>query len=221
MEPLGADGWEMARVLAGRPAPGAELTQDFNPLEAGLYHAVSVTKARRCCGGWRAGRAASCCAGGLPCGGAATAACGGGWRGGGAGAVPGKAGSSTNQSIPLLSQPHPQPHTAALPPPTQGCYVGQETIAKVHNLSAVKQQLWGLDMESPCKVGDAVLDARSKAALITASGHGCARGAGCGAAGEIVLRSEPAPRQRCTGQPVASQPRVRCAPCPARRWATP
>lgn len=31
-------------MLAGRPKPGAELTADFNPLEAGLYHAISVNK---------------------------------------------------------------------------------------------------------------------------------------------------------------------------------
>lgn len=44
VEPMGADCWEMARVAAGRPALGAELAQDFNPLEAGLYHAASLTK---------------------------------------------------------------------------------------------------------------------------------------------------------------------------------
>jgi folate-binding protein YgfZ len=44
VEPLGSDAWGMARVLAGRPAPGSELTEDFNPLEAGLYRAVSVSK---------------------------------------------------------------------------------------------------------------------------------------------------------------------------------
>ena len=27
---------------------------------------------------------------------------------------------------------------------SKGCYVGQETLAKVHNKAAVKQQLWGL-----------------------------------------------------------------------------
>ncbi|PRW61168.1 glycine cleavage system T [Chlorella sorokiniana] len=81
VEPFGADCWEMARVLAGRPKAGAELTEDYNPLEAGLYHACSVTK---------------------------------------------------------------------------GCSIGQETINKVHNLSAVKQQLWGLEMEAPCTVGDTV-----------------------------------------------------------------
>lgn len=66
VEPLGCDAFEIARVLAGRPAPGAELTDDFNPLESGLYDAVSLQK---------------------------------------------------------------------------GCYIGQETLAKVHNLNAVKQQL--------------------------------------------------------------------------------
>ena len=44
VEPLGADGWEMARVLAGRPKAGAELAEDYNPLEAGLYAACSLTK---------------------------------------------------------------------------------------------------------------------------------------------------------------------------------
>lgn len=81
---MGSAAWEMARVLAGRPAPGSELTEEHNVLEAGLYQAVSVQK---------------------------------------------------------------------------GCYVGQETISKVHNLNAVKQQLWGLDMEAPCAVGDEVLSA--------------------------------------------------------------
>ncbi|KAI3429808.1 hypothetical protein D9Q98_010121 [Chlorella vulgaris] len=84
VEPMGSDVWQMARVMAGRPAPGSELTEDFNPLEAGLYHAVSVQK---------------------------------------------------------------------------GCYIGQETISKVHNLSAVKQQLWGLEMAAPCVVGDQVQSA--------------------------------------------------------------
>ena len=42
--PMGEEAWEAARIVCGRPAPGSELTQDFNPLEAGLYHAVSVDK---------------------------------------------------------------------------------------------------------------------------------------------------------------------------------
>lgn len=41
---MGEDDWNAARVLDGRPAAGAELTEEFNPLEAGLYHAVSLNK---------------------------------------------------------------------------------------------------------------------------------------------------------------------------------
>jgi hypothetical protein len=79
--PMGAAAWEAARVAAGRPAPGAELTEEHNPLEAGLYAAVSLDK---------------------------------------------------------------------------GCYVGQETLAKVHLRGAVRRQLWGLELERPCAVGDEV-----------------------------------------------------------------
>lgn len=47
-------------MLAGRPAPGRELTEDYNPLEAGLYHAVSVNKVRQPASsardGWRGQR---------------------------------------------------------------------------------------------------------------------------------------------------------------------
>ena len=61
---------------------GTELTDGVNPLEAGLYHAVSLSK---------------------------------------------------------------------------GCYVGQETLAKVHNLKAVKQQLWGLRLSSEAAAGMPVI----------------------------------------------------------------
>lgn len=42
--PMGEEDWEVVRVTQGRPAAGAELTEEFNPLEAGLYKAVSVSK---------------------------------------------------------------------------------------------------------------------------------------------------------------------------------
>lgn len=42
--PLGQQGWQHLRILAGRPQAGAELTDSFNPLEANLYHAVHVNK---------------------------------------------------------------------------------------------------------------------------------------------------------------------------------
>lgn len=36
--------WETLRILQGRPAPGKELTEEFNVLEAGLWRAVSLNK---------------------------------------------------------------------------------------------------------------------------------------------------------------------------------
>ncbi|XP_058097253.1 putative transferase At1g60990, chloroplastic isoform X2 [Magnolia sinica] len=42
--PMGTDGWERLRVLQGRPAPGKELTNEFNVLEAGLWRAISQNK---------------------------------------------------------------------------------------------------------------------------------------------------------------------------------
>jgi tRNA-modifying protein YgfZ len=69
--PLGEQAWEQLRVLQGRPLPGAELTEDYNPLEAGLWDTVSFNK---------------------------------------------------------------------------GCYIGQETIARLNTYNGVKQQLWGLKL---------------------------------------------------------------------------
>jgi tRNA-modifying protein YgfZ len=69
--PLGEQVWEQLRILQGRPMPGTELTEDYNPLEAGLWHTVSFNK---------------------------------------------------------------------------GCYIGQETIARLNTYNGVKQQLWGLKL---------------------------------------------------------------------------
>jgi folate-binding protein YgfZ len=41
---MGEADWERARITQGRPAAGAELTEDYNPYEAGLCHAVSLDK---------------------------------------------------------------------------------------------------------------------------------------------------------------------------------
>ncbi|BDA41615.1 probable aminomethyltransferase [Coccomyxa sp. Obi] len=90
--PMGEAGWEQARVLAGRPAVDHELTDLYNPLEAGLCSAVSVTK---------------------------------------------------------------------------GCYIGQETLSKLSNLDAVKQQLWGLDLSAPASVRDEVSDGSTKIGTLT------------------------------------------------------
>ncbi|KAF5186014.1 Aminomethyltransferase [Thalictrum thalictroides] len=42
--PMGATAWERFRVVQGRPAPGKELSDEFNVLEAGLWNAVSLNK---------------------------------------------------------------------------------------------------------------------------------------------------------------------------------
>ena len=35
----------------------------------------------------------------------------------------------------------------------KGCYVGQETLAKVHRLAATRHSLWGLDLAGPATPG--------------------------------------------------------------------
>lgn len=42
--PMGTRAWQEASVIAGRPIHGITLTQHHNPLEAGLYKAVSLAK---------------------------------------------------------------------------------------------------------------------------------------------------------------------------------
>jgi len=66
--------WEALRIQQGRPMPPAELTDDDNPLEAGLWDSISFEK---------------------------------------------------------------------------GCYIGQETIARLNTYNGVKKKLWGLQMETP------------------------------------------------------------------------
>ncbi len=82
--PAGEQLWEQWRIQQGRPMPGAELTDDYNPLEAGLWHTLSFDK---------------------------------------------------------------------------GCYIGQETIARLNTYRGVKQQLWGLRLSQSAPVGvDLCLD---------------------------------------------------------------
>jgi folate-binding protein YgfZ len=76
--PLGSEGWQRLRIEDGRPWPGAELTEDFNALEAGLWGAVSFQK---------------------------------------------------------------------------GCYIGQETIARLDTYDGVKQYLYGFRFDRPVAVG--------------------------------------------------------------------
>lgn len=90
--PLGENAWEALRIRQGRPMPGHELTDDFNPLEAGLWHTISFDK---------------------------------------------------------------------------GCYIGQETIARLDTYNGVKQQLWGFHTDRPVEVGAVVTVADSKVGQVT------------------------------------------------------
>lgn len=44
LEAMGQEAWEQLRVRQGRPAADHEITEDHNPLEAGLWHAISFNK---------------------------------------------------------------------------------------------------------------------------------------------------------------------------------
>lgn len=90
--PMGETVWEALRVTQGRPVPTRELTEDINPLEAGLWHAVSLNK---------------------------------------------------------------------------GCYIGQETIARLHTYRGVKQQLWGLKLSAPVDPGTPVTSDGQKVGTLT------------------------------------------------------
>ncbi|MBW4551922.1 MAG: folate-binding protein [Aphanocapsa sp. GSE-SYN-MK-11-07L] len=79
--PMGERVWEELRIQQGRPKPDAELTEDYNPLEAGLWQTISFNK---------------------------------------------------------------------------GCYIGQETIARLNTYQGVKQQLWGVKLAAPVKPGSLV-----------------------------------------------------------------
>ncbi|KAB1991038.1 CAF17-like 4Fe-4S cluster assembly/insertion protein YgfZ, partial [Haemophilus parainfluenzae] len=80
--PAGELIWQQLRIQQGRPMPGAELTQDYNPLEAGLWQTISFDK---------------------------------------------------------------------------GCYIGQETIARLNTYRGVKQQLWGIRLQGPAAPGSPIL----------------------------------------------------------------
>ena len=70
--PFGDRLWQNLRIQQGRPAPDLELTEDYNPLEAGLWQTISFDK---------------------------------------------------------------------------GCYIGQETIARLNTYNGVKQKLWGIELD--------------------------------------------------------------------------
>lgn len=84
--------WETLRIRQGRPMPQAELTDDDNPLEAGLWQGISFEK---------------------------------------------------------------------------GCYIGQETIARLNTYRGVKKRLWGLSLEGEVTAGATVLHAGEKIGKVT------------------------------------------------------
>jgi len=90
--PIGTNLWETLRIIQGRPAPDAELTEDYNPLEAGLWHTISFNK---------------------------------------------------------------------------GCYIGQETIARLNTYNGVKQNLWGINLVAPATPGDPLLLEGEKVGKLT------------------------------------------------------
>ncbi|MBW4470291.1 MAG: folate-binding protein [Stenomitos rutilans HA7619-LM2] len=92
--PLGDRVWERLRIEQGRPAPDHELTEDYNPLEAGLWQTISFDK---------------------------------------------------------------------------GCYIGQETIARLDTYKGVKQQLWGIRLKHSVAPGTPITLQEEKVGMLTSS----------------------------------------------------
>ncbi|KAL6770671.1 CGL77 [Auxenochlorella protothecoides x Auxenochlorella symbiontica] len=67
----------------------------------------------------------------------------------------------------------------------KGCYMGQETLSKVHSKGLVKQRLVGLEARGPVRAGDAV--------VVAAAGGETASLGGAGASGDAVSQSTAAP----------------------------
>jgi len=90
--PLGDRLWEHLRICQGRPLAGRELTEDYNPLEAGLWRFISFDK---------------------------------------------------------------------------GCYIGQETIARLNTYQGVKQQLWGVVLDRLVPLATPILVEDKKVGVLT------------------------------------------------------
>ncbi|UAJ74276.1 folate-binding protein YgfZ [Synechocystis sp. PCC 7339] len=87
-----SDQWEGLRIYQGRPQANKELTEDYNPLETGLWRAISFTK---------------------------------------------------------------------------GCYIGQETIARLNTYQGVKQRLWRLTLDRPMEAGTVITLEGQKVGVLT------------------------------------------------------
>lgn len=92
--PLGEAVWEQLRILQGRPWPDHELTEDYNPLEAGLWQTLSFDK---------------------------------------------------------------------------GCYIGQETIARLNTYQGVKQRLWGVRLVEVTAPGTPLMVEDAKVGILTSA----------------------------------------------------
>jgi len=90
--PMGDRLWQQLRIQQGRPAPDYELTDDYNPLEAGLWNTISFEK---------------------------------------------------------------------------GCYIGQETIARLNTYKGVKQRLWGVRLNGKAELGNVVQVGDEKVGKLT------------------------------------------------------
>lgn len=90
--PMHESAWEQLRIEQGRPAPEHELTEDYNPLEAGLWHTISFEK---------------------------------------------------------------------------GCYIGQETIARLNTYKGVKQHLWGIRLSTSAEPGSVIMLGEEKVGKLT------------------------------------------------------
>ncbi len=90
--PFGDRLWENLRIQQGRPIPDQELTEDYNPLEAGLWGTISFEK---------------------------------------------------------------------------GCYIGQETIARLNTYKGVKQKLWGIKLSQPVVPNTPITLEDSKVGVLT------------------------------------------------------
>ena len=90
--PFGDRLWEILRIRQGRPTPDKELTEDYNPLEAGLWQTISFEK---------------------------------------------------------------------------GCYIGQETIARLNTYKGVKQKLWGIKLSQAVEPQTPITIDDSKVGVLT------------------------------------------------------
>jgi len=90
--PMSDKAWDTLRIIQGRPAPDYELTDDYNPLEVGLWQTVSFNK---------------------------------------------------------------------------GCYIGQETIARLNTYKGVKTYLWGVKLSGFTETETAITIGEEKVGKLT------------------------------------------------------